>query len=250
LKSSRFVVGKFVLALLAVASVVASSIFAAEAATVNGPPKPPLHASPHTISSPAHHPAVKKAATSPTTAHSTYRPTTVSAKPGVAHTGAPHYASGKPPMPAASAYTARRTQPHSSAYAVQHKALPARSRYARPAPVRTLNGYQRLARLHLQPERVQEIQQALIREGYLHGDPNGLWDSQTHDAMLRYQADHGFPATGLPEAKSLMKLGLGSHPLPPELDHSPLGVPTPGAAQGDLAAPVASPPVSQITPPS
>ena len=34
------------------------------------------------------------------------------------------------------------------------------------------------------------------------------------------QADHGFPVTGLPEAKSLMKLGLGPHPLPPDLDTS------------------------------
>jgi peptidoglycan hydrolase-like protein with peptidoglycan-binding domain len=76
------------------------------------------------------------------------------------------------------------------------------------------------ARLHLQPERVQEIQQALIREGYLQGEANGQWDARTHDAMLRYQTMHGFSPTGLPEAKSLMKLGLGSHPLPPELDHS------------------------------
>jgi peptidoglycan hydrolase-like protein with peptidoglycan-binding domain len=100
----------------------------------------------------------------------------------------------------------------------------------------------------LQPERVQEIQQALIREGYLQGDANGQWDSHTHDAMLRYQTDHGFPATGLPEAKSLMKLGLGSHPLPAELDHGPVGVA--GAAQGDLTATPPSQPVSQAVPPS
>jgi peptidoglycan hydrolase-like protein with peptidoglycan-binding domain len=107
---------------------------------------------------------------------------------------------------------------------------------------------QRVARVHLQPERTQEIQQALIREGYLQGDPNGQWDSRTHDAMLRYQTDHGFPATGLPEAKSLMKLGLGSHPLPAELDHGPVA--SPGAAQGGFTLTPASPPVSQITPPS
>ena len=117
----------------------------------------------------------------------------------------------------------------------------------RPRP---LTGQQRLARLHLQPQRVQEIQQALIREGYLHGDANGQWDTATHDAMLRYQTDHGFPATGLPEAKSLMKLGLGSHPLPPELDHGPVGVASPGAAQGDFTGTPPSQPVSQAVPPS
>jgi peptidoglycan hydrolase-like protein with peptidoglycan-binding domain len=70
------------------------------------------------------------------------------------------------------------------------------------------------------PERIQEIQQALVQAGYLKEDPNGRWDDQTREAMRRYQADHGFPVTGLPEAKSLMKLGLGPHPLPAELDTS------------------------------
>jgi peptidoglycan hydrolase-like protein with peptidoglycan-binding domain len=77
-----------------------------------------------------------------------------------------------------------------------------------------------MARLRLQPQRVEEIQQALAHAGYLDRDANGKWDSATRDAMLRYQTDHGFPATGLPEAKTLMKLGLGPHPLPEELDPS------------------------------
>jgi peptidoglycan hydrolase-like protein with peptidoglycan-binding domain len=76
----------------------------------------------------------------------------------------------------------------------------------------------RLARLRLEPERVQEIQQALIQAGYLKQEPTGRWDDPTKDAMRRYQADHGFPTTGLPEAKSLMKLGLGPHPLPEDCD--------------------------------
>jgi peptidoglycan hydrolase-like protein with peptidoglycan-binding domain len=74
--------------------------------------------------------------------------------------------------------------------------------------------------LRPEPERIQEIQQALVQAGYLIAQPNGRWDDQTRDAMRRYQADHGFPVTGLPEAKSLMKLGLGPHPLPAELDTS------------------------------
>jgi peptidoglycan hydrolase-like protein with peptidoglycan-binding domain len=74
--------------------------------------------------------------------------------------------------------------------------------------------------LRPEPERIQEIQQALVQAGYLKAQPNGRWDDQTREAMRRYQADHGFPATGLPEAKSLMKLGLGPHPLPAELDAS------------------------------
>jgi peptidoglycan hydrolase-like protein with peptidoglycan-binding domain len=112
-----------------------------------------------------------------------------------------------------------------------------------------LTGQQRLARVHLEPERVNEIQQALIREGYLDGDPTGQWDSRTRDAMLRYQTMHGFPPTGLPEAKSLMKLGLGSHPLPPELDHGAVGIASPGVAQSVFSVSPPAPPVSPSQPP-
>ena len=66
--------------------------------------------------------------------------------------------------------------------------------------------------------------------------PSGQWDERTHSAMLRYQTDHGFAATGLPEAKSLMKLGLGSHPLPANLDPGIARADTPGAPQGISAA--------------
>jgi peptidoglycan hydrolase-like protein with peptidoglycan-binding domain len=105
-----------------------------------------------------------------------------------------------------------------------------------------------LARLHLEPGRVTEIQQALIREGYLQGDPNGSWDESTRAAMLHYQTDHGFPTTGLPEAKSLMKLGLGPHPLPPELDTSQARATAPDA-EGAPAAEPSEPPASQETTP-
>jgi peptidoglycan hydrolase-like protein with peptidoglycan-binding domain len=118
----------------------------------------------------------------------------------------------------------------------------ARSRRRRP-----LSGRQRLARLRLEPGRTTEIQQALIREGYLQGDPNGVWDTRTRAAMLHYQTDHGFPPSGLPEAKSLMKLGLGPHPLPPELDPSQARPSAPDAQDVHAAEPPA-PPASQEPP--
>ena len=74
------------------------------------------------------------------------------------------------------------------------------------------------APLHPEPDRIQEIQQALAQAGYLNEQPNGRWDDQTRDAMRRYQTANGLPVTGLPEAKSLMKLGLGPHPLPADAD--------------------------------
>ena len=234
MRSAGSTAGKLALA-LSIAICLAARGTAAEAAAGNTVSKPASHPSAQTVSGSTQRPAVKKPASSPTTGHSTYHKTT--APTATAHAGATR-------NPTA------RTSNRTSAYASQSRASTTRSRYPRPAPVTALNGWQRLARLRLQPERVQEIQQALIREGYLQGDANGLWDNRTHDAMLHYQTNHGFPATGLPEAKSLMKLGLGSHPLPPELDHGPAGTPVPGAAEGALPVPVASPPVSQVTPPS
>lgn len=107
----------------------------------------------------------------------------------------------------------------------------------RPRPFRY-----RLARLKLQPERIEEIQRSLIQNGYLNQEPNGRWDEPTRDAMRRYQQAHGFPETGLPEAKSLLKLGLGPHPLPEELD------PTAQARPESEAVPVpSSPPVPAKT---
>jgi len=73
----------------------------------------------------------------------------------------------------------------------------------------------RRAAVRPEPQRVQEIQRALIQAGELHEGPTGQWDEATRDAMRRYQERHGFTMTGLPDSKSLMEMGLGPHPLPP-----------------------------------
>lgn len=80
--------------------------------------------------------------------------------------------------------------------------------------------YAYLAR-HIRPDRVKQIQQALVKAGVLHETPNGRWDTATQKAMRQYQIQNGFTPTGLPEAKTLMKLGLGPHPLPPGLGPKP-----------------------------
>ncbi len=81
----------------------------------------------------------------------------------------------------------------------------------------------RLARLQPSTDRISEIQQALIREGYLKQEATGKWDNATRDAMRQYQQANGFDATGLPESKTLMKLGLGPHPLPDDANPSIAG---------------------------
>lgn len=129
--------------------------------------------------------------------------------------------------PAARSSTAKKPAAKSSKTTVSRKAS-SKSRRKKPQAFRY-----RLARLKLQPGRITEIQSALAQAGYLNQEPNGKWDDPTRTAMLRYQRDHGFPATGLPEAKSLMKLGLGPHPLPEELDST--------AQAGTTASPFGDP---------
>jgi hypothetical protein len=58
-------------------------------------------------------------------------------------------------------------------------------------------------------QRVTEIQQALIREHYLTGEPSSKWDSGTQAAMLKFQADQGWQTKITPDSRALIKLGLG-----------------------------------------
>jgi len=68
-------------------------------------------------------------------------------------------------------------------------------------------------------ERTQQIQEALIREHYMSGEPSGKWDASTEDALRRFQADHGWQNKTVPDSRALIKLGLGpnhDHLLNPE----------------------------------
>jgi hypothetical protein len=58
-------------------------------------------------------------------------------------------------------------------------------------------------------ERATEIQQALIREKYLTGEPTGTWDSRTQAALVKYQGDNGWQTKVVPDSRALIKLGLG-----------------------------------------
>ena len=83
------------------------------------------------------------------------------------------------------------------------------------------------------PERITEIQSALAREGYYHGEPTGKWDEATSGAMKNFQQAKGLAPTGKIEALSLQKLGLGS-PV------AGMGAPAP-APPAAATAPAASP---------
>ncbi|HET9838042.1 MAG TPA: peptidoglycan-binding domain-containing protein [Candidatus Angelobacter sp.] len=61
----------------------------------------------------------------------------------------------------------------------------------------------------IKPDRAMEIQQALIREHYLSGEPTGVWDTRTQAALVKYQADNGWQTKVVPDSRALIKLGLG-----------------------------------------
>ena len=62
--------------------------------------------------------------------------------------------------------------------------------------------------------RAREIQEALIREHYLDGEPTGVWDPKSQKAMEKFQADNGWQSKTVPDSRALIKLGLG-----PNRDH-------------------------------
>ena len=61
----------------------------------------------------------------------------------------------------------------------------------------------------IEPERALEIQNALIRAHYMTAPASGQWDDATEAAMQKFQADHGWQTKLTPDARALIKLGLG-----------------------------------------
>jgi Putative peptidoglycan binding domain len=99
------------------------------------------------------------------------------------------------------------------------------ARYARRAP---RPSYQ----LHPDPERYQQIQQALADRGYFKGAVNGQWGDDSVDALKRFQADQKLVNDGKISAPTLTGLGLG-----PKHDGSAaVGAAAPqGATSGDAS---------------
>jgi putative peptidoglycan binding protein len=61
----------------------------------------------------------------------------------------------------------------------------------------------------IDPQRAQQIQEALIRQHYLSGEASGTWDDSTEKAMQKFQADNGWQSKTTPDSRALIKLGLG-----------------------------------------
>jgi len=118
------------------------------------------------------------------------------------------------PHPASAAPKATHAKSSATAAAHNSKSKSASLRKKSKKKTTTARGQQKI-----DPERAQEIQQALIRERYLDGEASGIWNQASEDAMRRYQADHGWQSKTVPESRALISLGLGpshDHLLNPE----------------------------------
>ena len=98
-------------------------------------------------------------------------------------------------------------------------AVPQKSSTKRRKSHRTTASARKRGQQKIDPKRSQEIQEALIREHYLSGEPSGAWSDAAQKAMQRYQTDHGWQSKQVPDSRALIKLGLGpdhEHLLNPE----------------------------------
>ena len=73
----------------------------------------------------------------------------------------------------------------------------------------------------ISPERTSEIQSALVRAGYLK-EASGTWDAGTQAAMEKLQADNGWQIKLVPDARALIKLGLGPGSAPESVGYGPV----------------------------
>jgi hypothetical protein len=67
------------------------------------------------------------------------------------------------------------------------------------------------------PDRCRQIQESLIAKGYMQGEPTGVWDQNSVDAMKKLQNELNIEPTGKITSKALISLGLGpsSESAPP-----------------------------------
>ena len=102
--------------------------------------------------------------------------------------------------------TATHSSKLSSAHSASTHAAATHSRTGKKASAKSkrLRGQQAI-----EPERVTQIQSALIREHYLTKDADGRWDTNTEAVMQKYQADHGWQTKLMPDSRAIKALGLG-----------------------------------------
>jgi hypothetical protein len=108
----------------------------------------------------------------------------------------------------------------------------AKHRHSKGKPVKS--SWKKKGQQGIQPERATQIQQALIREKYLTGEPSGTWDARSEAAMVKFQGDNGWQTKEIPDSRAIIKLGLGPNYSSQTLFN---GAPKPASTTGTAGAP-------------
>jgi hypothetical protein len=151
------------------------------------------------------------------------------------------HAKAAPSGAKASSTASTKAHPASHPSAIKHSksstSLGTHSGKARYASSRTSSKRKPRGQQKIDSERAEAIQEALIREHYMSGEPTGTWNQTSEDAMRRYQADHGWQSKQVPDSRALISLGLG-----PSNDHllNPESAMTSGSTVSHAGAPVSS----------
>jgi hypothetical protein len=150
------------------------------------------------------------------------------------HTGShtAHSSSSKKTASKTSHKTTRSSASTHSSFAGNSKKLSAKGKSGRPKSKQTARSH---GQQGIDGERARAIQEALIRAKYLQGEPSGVWDQQTKDALTHLQSDNGWQTKVVPDSRALIKLGLGpNHDNLLNPDSSGMGV-APAAGAGQAA---------------
>ncbi|MBZ5676780.1 MAG: peptidoglycan-binding protein [Acidobacteriia bacterium] len=79
----------------------------------------------------------------------------------------------------------------------------------RTSAKQTATSFRRSTQREPAPERYKEIQQSLADKGYFAGPVNGTWNSDSVEALKRFQRDQNIGDDGKLGSLSLIALGLG-----------------------------------------
>lgn len=117
---------------------------------------------------------------------------------------------------AATTQKKKSTHPRTPAASVKKRTAPAR-RTRRKTSVRSTHKMKkaparstwRAGQTAPTPDRFKEIQEALAKKGYLHGEASGVWNQDSADALRRFQQDQNLQASGKLDSLSIIALGLG-----------------------------------------
>ncbi len=159
--------------------------------------------------------STKKPAHTSTTQGATHTaPQTTTAKAATGTHGATQHSSSLTSHPASNPAS------HPTSHSVSHPAAGSTAQKSKSSKgKRSSKQAKKHGQQAIDPTRTRQIQEALIREHYMDGEPSGSWDAVTQAAMQRYQADQGWQSKTTPDSRALIKLGLGpshDHLLNPE----------------------------------